>query len=37
MDYIVKVNYCYWDGMPNNSYYVIDDEHTLYKAKDSEG
>ncbi len=38
MDYIVKVNYYDWDGMPKyNSCYVIDDAHTFYKAKDSEG
>lgn len=38
MDYIVKVNYYDWDGMPKyGSCYVIDDAHTFYKAKDSEG
>nr|DAH21436.1 MAG TPA: hypothetical protein [Bacteriophage sp.] len=38
MDYIVKVNYYDWDGMPKyNSCYVIDDAHTFYEAKDSEG
>lgn len=38
MDYIVKVDYYDWYGMPKyNSCYVIDDAHTFYKAKDSEG
>ena len=38
MDYIVKVNYYDYYGMPKyNSCYVIDDAHTFYKAKDSEG
>ena len=38
MDYIVKVNYYDYDGMPKyNNCYVIDDAHTFYKAKDSEG
>lgn len=37
MDYIVKVDYYDWYGMPNYRCYVIDDAHTFYKAKDSEG
>lgn len=38
MDYIVKVDYYDWYGMPKyNSCYVIDDAHTFHKAKDSEG
>ena len=38
MDYIVKVNYYDYYGMPKyNNCYVIDDAHTFYKAKDSEG
>ena len=38
MDYIVKVNYYDYYGMPKyNHCYVIDDAHTFYKAKDSEG
>lgn len=38
MDYIVKVNYYNYYGMPKyNNCYVIDDAHTFYKAKDSEG
>ena len=38
MDYIVKVNYYDYYGMPKyNNCYVIDDAHTFCKAKDSEG
>ena len=38
MDYTVKVNYYDYSGMPKyNNCYVIDDAHTFYKAKDSEG
>ena len=38
MDYIVKVNYYDYYGMPKyNNCYVIDNAQTFYKAKDSEG
>lgn len=37
MNYIVKVDYYDWNGVPNYRCYVIDDAHTFYKAKDSEG
>lgn len=38
MDYIVTADYYDWYGMPAFSRYgIIDDEHTFYKAKDSEG
>ena len=37
MDYVVTADYYDWYGMPAlNRYWVIDDEHTFYKAKDSE-
>lgn len=37
MGYIMKVNYG-WHGLPTlNRYWVIDDNNTFYKAKDSDG
>ena len=38
MDYIVKADYYDWDGMfIGNQCWIIDNEHTFYKAKDAEG
>lgn len=37
MDYIVTADYYDWRGLFTlNRYWVIDDEHTFYKTKDSE-
>lgn len=37
MDYIVTADYYDWDGMfIGNQYWIIDNEHTFYKAKDAE-
>lgn len=38
MNYIVTANYYDWESMfIGNQYWIIDNEHTFYKAKDSEG